>query len=67
MKTRHKCTNRMPTALCLAHSMVKSFLFVFFVVMDALLGRMNQLILNSGSDYFCAGSSNFSIFFSSHR
>ena len=47
--------------------MVKSFLFVFFVVMDALLGRMNQLILNSGSDYFCAGSSNFSIFFSSHR
>lgn len=31
--------------------------------MDALLGRVNQLILNSGSDYFAAASSRFSIFF----
>lgn len=39
------------------------FLSLFFTVMDALLGRMNQLILNSGSDYFGAASSHFSIFF----
>lgn len=32
--------------------------------MDALWGRMYQLLLNSGSDYFCAGSSHFNIFFS---
>lgn len=42
---------------------VHSFFFLFFTVMDALLGRMNQLILISGSDYFGAASSHFSIFF----
>lgn len=42
--------------------MVMSVLFLFFIVMDAFLGRMNQLILNSVSDCFCAGLSHFSFF-----